>query len=394
MIIDPVEILKQLVAIPSVNPMGQGLSDPTHGEARLTVFLEETFARLGLSTQRQSVEPGRENLIARLDGASNPAQGGPVVLLDVHQDTVSVDGMTISPFEPQEREGRIYGRGACDVKGGMAAVLAAISRMAHGGSRPRATIVVACTANEEFRLTGAQCLAECVGKDGWRFPKPDVAIVLEPTGLNVVAAHKSVIRWRCHAQGRAAHSSCPEQGVNAIYDMARVLAVLERYAADLPVTLPIHPLCGPATLSVGTIRGGEAVNIVADRCTIEIDHRLPPDEDMHAARQRLIDHLASEVATALPLQHDEASLAVGSLSDRGNQAWAERLLGTARRIAGECQLTGAPYATDAARYSAVGIPAVVFGPGSIEQAHTVDEWISIAQLRQATEILYRFCVEL
>jgi acetylornithine deacetylase/succinyl-diaminopimelate desuccinylase family protein len=389
MILDTIELLEQLVAIPSVNPMGRDSVDPTFGEGRLTDFLEKTFARIGLPTWRQNVSPDRDNLIARLDGDPPPERGGLILLLDAHQDTVPVEGMTIEPFRPRIADGRLYGRGACDVKGGMAAILAAVSWLAHEKPCPRPTVLVSCTVNEEFGFSGAERLTQLWGSElGKIIPRrPDAIVVAEPTGLDVVVAHKGVIRWKCHARGRAAHGACPEAGINAIYEMARAVAAIEQYAASLCIRGPSHPLCGPATVNVGTIHGGISVNTVPDRSTIEIDHRVPPGEDVNAARQRLIDYLGQAAATAAPLEHESPMMAERALSDRHNRRLAEMLAGVVRKVAGNCRLVGAAYATDAAMLSAEGIPTVVFGPGFVEQAHTVDEWISVEQLGQATEVL-------
>ena len=146
--LDPVETLAQLVAIPSVNPMGRPVSGPPFYEDRLTEHLEKAFRRLGLSVERQPVAPGRENLVARLEGEVPPEQGGRVILLDAHQDTVPVDGMTIEPFTPAVRQRRLYGRGSCDAKGGMAAMLAAVARLADQRPPGMPTILFSCTVNE------------------------------------------------------------------------------------------------------------------------------------------------------------------------------------------------------------------------------------------------------
>ncbi len=415
MILDPVEILEMLVAIPSVNPMGRTDTDPTFGEARLTDFLEATFARIGLATFRQSALPGRENLIARLDGSVRATRGGRLLLLDVHQDTVPVDGMTIEPFRPMRRDGRLYGRGACDTKGGMAAIISAVSRLAIERPAGMPTIVVSCTVNEEYGFDGARRLVECWNGDSNAIlpRRPDAAIVAEPTELNVVVAHKGVIRWRCRARGKAAHSSRPAVGDNAIYRMAHVLVAIEQYAAQLGAgagTVPIyastkmglsplqesgecHPLCGPATLSVGTIGGGVSVNTVPDSCTIEIDYRIPPGEEPDTVRQRLIESLATTGSPDFPIEHDPAYMVGPPLSDENNGHLADQLLHTVHDVTGGGRRLGVPYATNAAFFRAAGVPAVVFGPGCLDQAHTDDEWLSLDQLRQATEVLHRFCRE-
>lgn len=391
--LDPAKTLAQLVAIPSVNPMGRAVSGPPFREDRLTEHLERTFRRLGLRVQRQPVEPGRENLIGRLEGRPPPENGGRAVLLDAHQDTVPVEGMTVEPFTPAVRQGRLYGRGSCDAKGGMAAMLAAAARLA--GERPAEmpTLILACTVNEEYGFTGAQALTRLWtdGPGGIIPRRPDAAVVAEPTGLDVVVAHKAVVRWRCHTTGRAAHSAQPEAGENAVYRMARTLVAIERYAQTVLPRTASHPRCGPATLSVGTIRGGIGVNTVPDRCTIEIDHRLPPGEDPEDARRRLIDHLARSLEPGAPPEHDPPFMWGLALPDDANGQVAGSLSAAAGEVLGEGRRVGVPYATNAAFYSAAGVPSVVFGPGSLEQAHTDDEWIPLDQLEQATEILYRFC---
>jgi len=200
-----------------------------------------------------------------------------------------------------------------------------------------------------------------------------------------------MVRWRCSTLGRAAHSSRPEAGENAIYRMAGVLQAIEGYARDVVGSSASHPICGPATLSVGTIRGGVSVNTVPDRCTIELDRRLPPGEDPDEARQGLIDHLAAVLGADFPIGHEPPYLVGLPLSDEHNAAAAERLGKAVREVTGECRQAGVPYGTDAADFAAVGIPTVVFGPGRLAQAHTEDEWIELSQLEQAAEIFYRSC---
>lgn len=393
MILDVVEALSELIAIPSVSPMGLEASGPTVGEARLTDHLEKLFLQIGLAVYRQPVASGRENIIAKLEGDVPATQGGGVVLLDAHQDTVQADNMTIEPFQPAQRDGRIYGRGACDTKGGMAAILAAVARLAHQRPRQRPTIIVACTVDEENGFRGASRLVDLWADDCCEFipRRPDAAIVLEPTALDVVVAHKGVIRWRVHTHGRAAHSAKPTEGENAIYRMARTVTAIEQYAAALGANGDVHPLCGVPTMSVGTIHGGVGVNTVPDRCTIEIDCRPLPGDDLNHARQRLIDHIRHTTTPAEWLEHEPPFMQGGALSDQHNRSLARRLSATIQQTVSSCRHLGVSYCTNAPFYAAAGVPAVVFGPGFIEQAHTADEWVPIDQLHHATEILYQFC---
>jgi len=393
------EILRELVSIPSVNPMGRNdLS--LAGETRLTENLAARLTALGLCVQRQAVAPRRENLLARLDGDPPVERGGGLVLLDAHQDTVPADNMTIEPWSAAVREGRLYGRGACDVKGGMAAMIAAIARLAAERPAGLPTVLLACPVDEEYQYSGVRALTAAWREGKWFLAQrlPDAAIVAEPTGLEVIVAHKGVTRWFCHTGGIAAHSSQPTRGDNAVYKMAHVVTAIERYADEVFAALPSHALCGPYTLNVGTIRGGASINIVPERCTIEIEIRVPPGGDPRRAYHALIDYLGMKMAglsakgpldhPANGCEHEPPYMEGPALADENNSALAERLVATVREVTGKCQRRGVPYGTHAAFYGSLGIPSVVFGPGSIEQAHTAQEWISLDQVEQAAEILY------
>lgn len=390
--LDLVETLSDLVSIPSVNPMGRPLDGPEFYEERVTDYLQSLFERLGLPWRRQPVEPRRENIIARLDGSGPRAADGPVILLEAHQDTVPVDGMTIDPWQPQVRDGRLYGRGACDIKGGMTAMLGAVARLAEERPAGLPTIVMACTVNEEYGYSGASELPKLWSEGAAAFVprRPVAAIVAEPTDLHVVIAHKGAVRWRCRTHGRAAHSSQPAEGENAIYKMAKVLAALEDYAGRVGRQVPPHPLCGEATLSVGTIQGGISVNTVPDVCSIEIDRRVLPGEEPMAVYQQVLDHLQSRLGELPGIEHQPPYLRGSALPDRDNGPLADRLAATARQILGRCEKIGVSYGTNASRIAPAGVPTVVFGPGSIKQAHTADEWLSVAELRQASDVLYAF----
>jgi acetylornithine deacetylase len=420
--LDVVSLLADLVRIPSVNPMGRNISGEIYLEHRVTDFLQELFERLGLPWERHTVSPGRDNIVVRVEGQRSPEKGGRILMLEAHQDTVPIDGMTIEPFAAEIKNNRLYGRGACDIKGGLAAMIAALARLADEKPKGRPTVVLACTVNEEHGFTGATHWAATYSRTrpasearepGTR-PKrgakgapaaalpaskllprvPDACIVAEPTQLNVVVAHKGAVRWRTHTTGVATHSSQPHLGDNAIFHMARVLQVLEQYARDVVPTLGSHPLVGHPTLSVGLISGGISVNTVPDRATIEIDRRVLPGEDPQAAFDHAIDYINSRVVVGTPVIHDPPFMFTRGLPDDKNGELAERLGAVIRQQAGPQsrigQPIGVPFGTDAPHYAATGAPTVVFGPGSIDQAHTADEWLDLDELRLASDVLYHF----
>ncbi|MCA9219446.1 MAG: M20/M25/M40 family metallo-hydrolase, partial [Planctomycetales bacterium] len=210
---------------------------------------------------------------------------------------------------------------------------------------------------------------------------------------NVVVAHKGVVRWRCRTIGRAVHSSSPENGDNAIYRMGRVVAALERYHREELRGREPHRLLGTPSLSVGLISGGASVNVVPDACVIEIDRRVLPGEDCQAAYRHVVDYVYQQLgedAAGGNVVHEPPYHASGGLSDENNGQLAARLGECARRCGGAGQLIGVPFGTDASHICAAGVPTVVFGPGSIAQAHTADEWIALDQLHAASEILFDF----
>src|SRR5438477_5565761 len=407
MALDVVQLLSDLVRIPSVKPMGRAVSGEIYYEHRMTARLEALFRELSLPVERHTVAPLRDNIVTRVDGDVPPERGGKIVMLEAHQDTVPVEGMTIEPFTPKVEGGRLYGRGSCDIKGGMAAMIAAVARLVTEKPAGRPTVILVCTINEEHGFTGATHwaatysgeppdsghgpeLAPPAGRSQLLPRVPDAAIVAEPTQLNVVVAHKGAARWKCSTLGRATHSSQPHLGDNAIFHMARVLAVLEQYGRDVVPKLASHPLCGHPTLSVGLISGGISVNTIPDRCTIEVDRRVLPVEDAQVALDHCLEYLTTQLGPRVPIEHEPPYMLTRGLADTNNGELAERLSAIIRQRGGPGQRTGVPFGTDAPHFAATGCPTVVFGPGSIDQAHTADEWIDLDQLRTAAEIIYDF----
>jgi acetylornithine deacetylase len=357
--------------------MGRALQGPEIYEHQVTAYLEELFRGLGVPYEKQAVAPQRENIVARWEcpGARQ------TLLLEVHQDTVPTDNMTVDPFGGRIENGRLYGRGACDIKGGMAAILAMFARLVRDKPAGVVHVIVACTVDEEHTLLGVQRLV----RDRLR---ADLAIVAEPTHLQIVNAHKGVARWHLETHGRACHSSAPENGINAIYRMARVLPGVEQFAQRLH-TSRTDPLLGPPTLSVGRIAGGASANTVPDRCRIEIDRRLVPGEDPSQTAGELAAFLRGTLPKDLAFSSSEPWLFAPALSPAVPLDLVDRLGSAIDSVRGSHSVTAVPYCTDASTLAEAGIPAVVFGPGDIARAHTCDEWVLLDEVEQASEILYR-----
>jgi acetylornithine deacetylase len=374
------QLLAELVKRPSVNPMGRtDLPAEILYESRVTSFLEEQIRGLDCSCRRQTVQPGRDNLIATYTPPTPPPFS---VLFEAHQDTVPVDAMTIEPFAARIDGGKMYGRGSCDVKAGGSVMLAAFARLVREKPPGSAAVTLAFTVDEEHTFLGIQELM----KSGFR---ADFAIVAEPTLLNIVNAHKGVVRWHLETAGRACHSSRPEQGVNAIYRMGWLLNGVEEYASNLR-NLPPDPVLGYRTLSVGRILGGVSANTVPDLCRIDIDRRLIPGEDPTAAVENLSEFLKDYPGIDFPFTATSPQLACPPLDPSLSGDLVKRLSASIDSVVGKHEVHAVPYGTDASTVACAGVPAVVFGPGDITQAHTKDEWIDLAQLEPAAEILFRF----
>lgn len=380
-----ISLLSDLVALPSVNPMGRTSLGPDHLEGRVSDYLEAWFRRLGVAVLRDEIRPGRANIVARYEAP----HARRTVLFDVHQDTVPTDGMTIGPFTPTIREGRLYGRGACDIKGGMAAMLTAFARLVRERPAGSASVVLACTVDEEFTHVGSSRLAE-------QLAGIDVAIVAEPTRLNIVDCHKGAIRWKIRTNGVACHSSTPHLGSNAIYRMAQVVSALAEHAACLANSTP-DPILGPPSLSVGRIEGGISVNVVPDRCEVEIDRRIIPGERPDACRDQAHRAVLAALGDDEGLEFLPPWVIMPALVSRGREpnAWLAHLTAAIGRVGGRrSEIMGVPYGTDAGPLGATGLPCFVFGPGDIAQAHTKDEWVEIDQILQAAEIYYEIAREM
>jgi acetylornithine deacetylase/succinyl-diaminopimelate desuccinylase-like protein len=371
------KLLAELIALPSVNPAfapPEGTSPhirEVYGEKNVADFLAAKAAKAGLEVEFQKVLPNRSNLLVRLLPKNQVKQ---TILLAPHMDTV---GATDSQFHPQRKNGRLYGRGACDTKGSVAAMLTALCELAESRSRPADTqVVFAGLIDEEQAQAGSRALTA----SGFR---ADLAIVGEPTKLLVVTAHKGSLWLQLVTRGKAAHGATPHLGKNAIHQMARIVDLLEtEYAAQLRRRK--HPLLGTATVNVGKISGGAQPNIVPAACTILVDRRtLPGETDPWVVR---------EIAALLRKKNLRAEISdtkvapAPALETDARLPLVRQLFAAAR----QSRPVGVDYFCDAAVLAAGGIPGVAFGPGDIAQAHTADEWISLAQLERAKNLLLKF----
>jgi acetylornithine deacetylase/succinyl-diaminopimelate desuccinylase-like protein len=395
------KLLAELIALPSVNPAfvppppaasarQARSSHPFAGEKRVADFLASFAARAGLDVEFQKVAPGRSNVIARL---LPPGKIRQTILLAPHLDTV---GAGDSQFVPRRKNGRLYGRGACDTKGSVAAMLTALCELANAKSRPRETeIVFAGLVDEENAQIGSRALvrSSAFRRLGQPAATTDrlkaglqtavLAIVGEPTRLQVVTAHKGSLWLQLETRGRAAHGATPQLGQNAIYEMARIVAALETdYAARLRKRR--HPLLGTATVNVGTISGGAQPNIVPDGCAITIDRRTLPGETEAGVRR--------EIAALLRARKLSARISSKKLAPCPPLETSPKLplVRHFLRSTGQTRPAGVDFFCDAAVLSAGSISSVVFGPGDIAQAHTADEWISLAVLEHGKNLLLNF----
>ena len=375
MTIEAIQLLRDMIAIPSVNPMRAGSDLPV--ERELVDFVETTLRRAGIDCERQTVTEGRENVVAIIH-ASGGGDTGNGLMLNSHLDTVPVANMSIDPFDPIVRDGRVYGRGACDAKGSIAAMIAALVAHANSPERP-VPIVFAAMADEEFSFSGSWKLIE-------RDWPVKACVVGEPTKLASIIAHKGVARWLISIAGTSAHGAMPQLGHSAIYDGARVALALEAYAQEL-ARRPPHPLLGPATLNVGRVTGGSSVNIVPDSCEFEVERRLLPGEDGRQAVRDCEEWVRERVGGEIRLVVNEPYLVDPAL-DTPREASVVRAVGDAHlsEFGSASAIEGAHYGTDGSKLAHAGIETVVCGPGDIAQAHTGDEFIEIEQVENAVRL--------
>jgi acetylornithine deacetylase/succinyl-diaminopimelate desuccinylase family protein len=361
-------ILQDLIAIPSV----------TGSETPLAVCLERKFGELGMTVEMQAVDSDRFNVIGKVGS-------GPIgLMLCTHQDVIpalDVTGWETPPFVPSVRAGRIYGRGATDAKGSMAAMMEAMARVK---GRVKGCAAIAAVVEEETgRSTGARKLLETYA--------PAAAVIGEPTGLRVAIAHKGAIRPIITVHGEAAHASRPSQGTNAISIAIKLIKTIEAYGYR--VGKNNDPMLGRSSSEVTMIYGGERINVVPESCTFFIDRRMVSGESIESAYddlRRLVSRFSRRHKVEVDL--DLLSAYPPSSTDRD-----ETIVRLSSAVLGESGIdpepVGFPAGCDMWAFRARRIPTVVIGPGSIEQAHVVDEYLDLDQLSKAVDIYERLLLK-
>ena len=373
-----IKLLRELVAVNSVNPT---LVRGAPGEREIADLIAAEMRRGGLDVSIEMVTHGRPNVVGVLEGRS----AGRTLLFCGHTDTVGVTGM-IDPFTPVERDGRLYGRGAQDMKGGVAAMIAAATAIAETGDLASGRLVVACVVDEEHSSIGADALVK-----SWR---ADAAVVTEPTELEIAVGHKGFSWVDIAVEGKAAHGSRPADGQDAILRLGRVLMRLEALDRALQAKPP-HPLVGTGSLHASIVEGGHELSSYPDRATLQMERRTLPGETQSIALhevQAILDALAHEDSTF-------RGTATARFSRPGYEIAADsgvpEILAVAlTHCGGQPRITGASFWTDAAVLGHAGIPSVLFGPGGAG-LHSTEEYVNIADVvlcrDTLVELVRRFC---
>jgi acetylornithine deacetylase len=373
-----VTLLQELVAIDSRNP---SLVPGAPGERAVAEHLDRVFRAAGLDSQLVEVAPGRPNVVGVLEGRA----AGRTLLFCGHTDTVGVEGMQ-APFDPVIRDGRLYGRGSQDMKGGVAAMVDAACGLARRGGLERGRLVVACVADEELASLGAEAVAR-----EWR---ADGGVVTEPTDLQIGIAHKGFAFLDIHTAGVAAHGSRPAEGRDAIFRMGRVIGLLEELDRTLQAGTR-HPLLGPASLHASTIQGGREPSVYPDHCHLQVERRTipgePPDRPLREVESLLgaLKRLDPEFEGYAQCSFSRAPFEIAEVAELPQQLSAA--CSTAHRASG---FVGMSFWTDAQILGAAGIPSVLFGPGGAG-LHSIEEYVHLDEVEACRDVLAdlarRFC---
>ena len=370
-----VKLLRDLIALPSVNNAFLPPGDPHAGEELVADYLKNRAKKAGLEIETQATNSGRDNLIVRLKPLGQATHR---IILAPHMDTVGGDLDKI--FRPTKKGERLHGRGACDTKGSVAVMFHAMEHLAKRHRPANTEIVFIGFVDEECNQTGSRAFSKLK-------LKANLALVGEPTRCRVVTAHKGDLWLRLSTRGKAAHGARPELGRNAVHTMAKCIDTIEtEYAQNLGKRR--HPVLGHPTINTGIVRGGSQPNIVPDVCEADLDRRTLPGESFTT--------ISREIGEVLKKRGLKARLTnvkgytCPAMETDPTLPMVQQLMRTVRQT----KPLGVDYYCDAANIAATGVPAIVWGPGDIAQAHTADEWISIRQIERGMDVLTRFLLSL
>ena len=376
---DAVALTRALVKIDSRNPT---LSADGPGERDAALALGKILEDWGFSVSISDSSPGRPNLVARLGPADSPA-----MMLAGHLDTVGVEGMTHDPFSADMNGGRIYGRGSCDMKSGVAVMcVGALRAYRLAGNSPKRQIVIAAVADEEYESLGMRALLD----SGIR---AECAVLTEPTKLAICPAHRGFVWIEIAFTGRAAHGSRYDVGIDAIRHAGLLLAELDALEAG-PLHTRSHTLLGRPSLHASTIVGGIGMSTYPDRCILRIERRTIPGESEQTAVDEVTSALERVRARRPRIEASVKLIAAQQPSDVAPDALVVRMLETALKAeAMPAKIEGLSAWTDAALLNAAGISAVCFGPGDIALAHAAEEFVPVDEIEKATTVLQRVAFE-
>jgi len=340
--------LSAMIRSASVNTFGA--SSDIGAEAAMADLFEAQLRGLGLEIGSHEVETGRRNVWGRLKGTGH----GPTILLAGHMDTVGVESYAY-PFEPTVKDGKIYGRGSCDMKAGLAAYLEVVRHLQRTGTPLSGDLIIAGVIDEEHAMAGSRHF-------GLHGPKVDYAIVAEPTLLQISTAHKGQMLTTIRTKGLAAHSSMPDKGRNAIYHMGAVLGALQEYADDVSARAP-DAICGSPSFSVGVIRGGDNACSVPDFCEIDVDRRTIPGETSAGVMKELHNAMESAKPKAPELDFEIGTpfLDLPPLNTRLDALVTKSVVAACRAVIGQVDVSAFPGSTDAPNF---GCPTVICGAGA------------------------------
>jgi acetylornithine deacetylase len=372
------KLTQELIQINSINP---SLTPDGKGEAEIAAHVAKELKELGLDVTVSEIAPGRVNVVGTLKGSG----GGKSLLLNAHLDTVGVEGMSIDPFGGELKEGRMYGRGAQDMKGSLAAMIAAAKAIVEAGIRLRGDLLITGVADEEHSSLGTEALVKEFKADG--------AIVTEPTDMHICRAHRGFIWFEVETIGRAAHGSRYNEGIDANMRMGRFLAELEKLEQELLHRQP-HELAGPPSLHAALIQGGTEISKYAERCKLTIERRTVPGETVEAATaelQEIIDRLAeqdSSFKATVKATFWREPFEVES--DVEIVRIIDKVLN--ERLGHHPEHTGQTFWTDAALLAEAGMETVLLGPTGYG-LHSAEEWVEMKSVVDLAHVLAETAIQ-